>query len=229
VFPDGSICDEWAFFREECAPEDAQEIAQRVDASAMWQPGMGFMQTMRANCTTFTNPEFGRCFAAQMQTHGAPPAAVQFTERLQSRSSGQIGYLRDFRDSGQVDIAYVNYPLRANTNQGWLLVNGKPDFLDVDNQDLLPASEAHRAPPLAVLIQAYPQAALWPGDRSGTRRPAAEERPDGGQLFVVDYYVLNGCHACERLGSARFGFRFDRFGRFLGARFLGLTTTATLQ
>ena len=42
----------------------------------------------------------------------------------------------------------------------------------------------------------------------------------GGNACNVPQHDLNGCHACERVGSARFAFDFDPNGKFLDSTLL---------
>ena len=200
------------------------ETGEVIGPDAVWQPGMGFMQTVRQQCGKGEPGQYGDCLLAHMPAAGAPPAAVAFSRRLRASGNGQIGYARDFRDTGRVDIAYVYYPLRANENQGWLLVNGQPELIDVDDLGRLPQDALKRDPTYATLAKQYHRVTLFPGDRAGTKSPAMQALPDGGQRFVVRYRLQNGCHACQRLGSASFGFDFDPAGRFSGARFIGIET-----
>ena len=67
----------------------------------------------------------------------------------------------------------------------------------------------------------YPQTDVWPGDRSGTNPwPRTQSLPNGGTEFVVNYLLINGCHACQRTGIARFGWDFDASGKFLKTVFI---------
>ena len=61
---------------------------------------------------------------------------------------------------------------------------------------------------------------LFGGDRSITQPPKMIVQSGKGQRFVVEYRLLNGCHACERVGRARFAFDFDAEGKFLGSTLL---------
>ena len=90
----------------------AQKASQVVGPDALWQPGMQTMQTIREECNSSAN--FGECFASGMQKSGASPQAVAFTKRL-----GDTGYLRDFRETGRVDVAYVYYLSFAKTRFGF--------------------------------------------------------------------------------------------------------------
>jgi len=190
----------------------AQNATTTIGPEALWQPGMQGLQDIRDKCGSA--PDFGKCFAAQMREQGASPAAVAFTNL-----TGNTGIMRDFRDTGRVDVAYVYYPFRANENQGALLVNGSPRAIDVDDTSLLPQNEPAKNRRYAELVKKYPNVAVFPGERSGTDYPVAEQLPGGGQRFVVSYRLLNGCHACEQVGTVNYAFDFDTTGRFLGAKF----------
>jgi predicted secreted protein len=183
-----------------------------IGADAVWQPAAQFPETVRKTCGASSN--VGECFAQQMAT-AAPPAAVAFTKSIHGE-----GWLRDFRKVGRVDIACVEYPFRANENRGWLLVNGSPAFVDVDNLQKLPKSEMAENRAWSQLIARSPQATLFPGDRTGTTDPLAILYPDGSQEFVVAYKVLDGCHACAQLGVAFLAYEFNPKGKLTATEFV---------
>lgn len=189
---------------------------QVVNQKALWQPGMGIMGTIREACGSAG--DFGQCFVAQMQKSGASPQAIAFT-----KLTGNTGFMRDFREAGRVDVAYVNYPFRANENQGCLLVNGEPQAIDVDDISLLPQDEMRKSAAYVSLAAKYPNATIFPGDRNGIAYPKIERLPDGGQRFVVSYRLVDGCHACARIGDVSFAFDFDRAGKLTGRKFLAAT------
>ena len=194
----------------------AKETIGPVGQDAVWQPVAGFMESIHKACDAA--PKFTECFAGQMAKQ-APPAAAAF-----SRAIRNDGYLRDFREVGRVDIAYVAYPFRANENQGWLLVNGSPAMVDPDDLKKLPMADMRADPAWSRLTAQKPNAAFFPGDRSGNLYPVAIINPDGSQEFVVDYKVVDGCHACAVLGSAFFSFEFNPKGKFVYAHYTGLAT-----
>jgi hypothetical protein len=194
-----------------------------IGPDATWQPGVPTIQMMREACTTAPPEQYGECLISKMPAAGAPAEAVAFTRRLQNEM-GQIAYARNFRKVGKVDVVSVEYMLRANENRGWLLVNGTPPLIDVDDMQRLPKDDLLSDPAYAALAQRYPRVMLFPGDRSGTGQPQVETLPDRGERFVVRYQLQNGCHACERIGSATFAFDFDHAGRFLGTRLLAVDT-----
>ncbi len=184
-----------------------------IGPSAIWQPDLHFLAAVKKECRQPQFPNFEECFVAQMEKSGAPADAVAFT-----RQTGNTGYLRDFRKVGRVDIAYVSYPFRANQNQVWLLVNGDPGAVDVDDFKLLPVDNFSKNSTYAALAKKYPKISVWPGDRSGTKYPLATVRSSGGQSFIVEYNLQDGCRGCARLATARLAFDFDADGKFLGAK-----------
>jgi hypothetical protein len=189
-----------------------------IGPDARWAPSAATMQQVRDRCSPLGGARYAECLVQVMQQLGASPQAIAFARRLDN-----LGYLRNFRDAGRVDIAYVAYPFRANENYGWLLVNGEPPLVDVDDFKLLRQDELRANAVYAELVKQYPNITLWPGDRFRTIEPAMESLPDRGQRFVIEYRLRNLCHACELIGFARFAFDFDHTGQFLATRVRGVT------
>jgi hypothetical protein len=126
-----------------------------------------------------------------------------------------------FDKVGPVDAAQVMYPLRANDNYGVLLVNGDPKILDVDDLQKLDRAAMEQSPQYQAIKQKFPKVDVWPGDRSGKDPwPRVQAQSGGGTEFIVRYPLINGCHACERVGEAYFGWDFDADGKFLRATYL---------
>jgi hypothetical protein len=188
----------------------------------VWQPPVDFLAKAHAVCDKGAGPvSFEECFINQMSVAGAPPDAVTFTRTLSGQTDGQIGIMTAFKGVGPVDLAQVFYPLRANNNYGLLLVNGDPGILDVDDLQKLDRAAMQQDAMFEGIRQQFPQADVWPGDRSGsTPWPRVVALPNGGTQFVVSYPLINGCHACRRVGVARFGWEFDAAGKFLKAAYI---------
>ena len=210
------------FFLLGCAVSqgpDPRPTASRPSVTsevALWQPGMHTMRTIRETCGLLSGEKFSECFIENMKKNGASEQALAFT-----RFIGELGFMRDFRETGPVDIAYAYSPFRANENQRCFLVNGRPVLIDVDDLTLLPKHAMEKDPDHAALRKRYPGIALWPGDRSGTDFIAMERSPEG-RRFIVNYELTAGCHACEPVGAANFAFNFDHKGNFLECAFVGL-------
>ena len=185
--------------------------AAPVAADAVWAPPAGFLPRFHEACDAQRGRAFNDCFLEQMRTAGAPPPALAF-----ARGTGGLGYLRAFRETGKVDVAYAEYPFRANQNQVCLLVNGEPPRIDVDDTTLLDRQGLAANRNWHDVLKKYPKATLFPSDRGGPTLPGARRFGDGGQEFVVDYVARDGCHACAAVGTVRFLFRFDATGKFLG-------------
>jgi inhibitor of cysteine peptidase len=184
-----------------------------VGKDSVWNADKQMVQTARQKCAEPGSPQIEECFPDAMLGLGASADAVSFT-----RSFGGMAYARRFREAGRVDVAYVVYPFRANENHGFLLVNGEPAIVDVDDTALLPKEAMEQDKTYITLKRSFPRVTLWPGDRS-PKYPTIEPLLDGAQSFVVPYTLRNFCHACEVIGTAFFCFDFDRNGRLIGVRF----------
>lgn len=150
-----------------------------------------------------------------MREDGASSEAIRFTEMTDT-----TGYVRQFACAGNVGIAYVDYPFRANENLGIILVNGDPPMIDVDDFRHVDLEKLKRDSTYLKLVSRYPDASLWPGDRFNTSEPHAVSLKNGHEGFIVTYTIRNGCHACEEIGTVRFEFVFGKEGRFMGTTLL---------
>lgn len=189
--------------------------APAIGKASEWKATNETIRAIHKECAEKQAPDFGKCFVDFMARSGASAQAVAF-----AKSTDNTGYLAHFFKKGRVDLAYVVYPFRANENQGWLLVNGDPPMIDVDTLSNLPERQLEQNPAYLRIKEKYPKVMLFGGDRTIKRPPEIIARPDKGQRFIVTYRLLNGCHACERVGKAKFAFDFDAKGKFLGATLL---------
>jgi predicted secreted protein len=126
-----------------------------------------------------------------------------------------------------VDIAYVLYPYRANENQSWLIVNGTPPIIDVDNSKLvtIAARALKNNARYTGLARAHPELSPWPGDRDSTEIPDVEMGANGGVHIIVNYRLREKCHSCAVVGHAWYSFEFDAKGIFAGARLMAISVT----
>jgi hypothetical protein len=193
----------------------------KFGASSVWQVTQQFLAAAHAACDKSSHA--GECFIDQMPKAGAPAAAVSFTRELYKQNPGEFGIMTGFQDQGPVAFAWITYPLRANTNYGLLLVNGRPPIVNVEDLKLLDTKTMKSSFQFQDLKNQFPKVDVWPGDRDGKTWPNAQAGPNGGTQFVVSYPLLNGCHACARAGLAIFGWNFDSQGKFLGTTFQGMT------
>jgi hypothetical protein len=195
----------------------------KIGASAVWQVSQQFVDSAHTACDKAAASSFSECFIDQMAKAGASADAVSFTRELYKQSDGQVGIMTGFQPVGPVDIAWITYPLRANTNNGLLLVNGQPRMVDVEDLKLLDKKAMEQTPQFQDVKYQFPKIDVWPGDRDGKTWPNSQKGPNGGIQFVLDYPLINGCRACARAGSALFNWNFDAKGKFLGTTFIGMT------
>jgi len=201
----------------------AQGNPQKISAAAVSQMPDSFRITALKRCGDATQPPpFAECFMNQMAAGGASLQAVAFTRELY-KVSGDVGIMNGFHKVGPVDIAWINYPLRANTNYGLLFVNGQPPIINVEDLKLLDQKAMEQDPEFQNTKAQFPNVAVWPGDRDGTTWPNSQSGPNGGVQFTVGYPLINGCHACARAGFALFNWNFDASGKFTGTTFMGTT------
>ncbi len=111
--------------------------------------------------------------------------------------------------------------LRANTNNGLLLVNGSPAIVNAEDLQLLDQKGMEQSFQFQDLQNQFPKVGVWPGDRDGTTWPNTQPGPNGGVQFILGYPLINGCHACAHAGIALFTWNFDAQGKFLGTTFHG--------
>lgn len=199
----------------------AAAAADALDARAAWRPGPGFLPGVRQQCASAERGRYGECLVGRMAAAGASAQAVDFSARL-LRETGQTGIAREVRSAGPIAIVVVDYPLRANQNEGWLLVDAQGQLIDVDDPDLRPWEGLAHDPTYRALLQAHPRLAIFPGERGSAGGVAVEPLPDGGRRVVARYRLTDSCHACAYLGSASIGFDFDAGGSFAGPTLLGV-------
>jgi len=191
----------------------------KIGPAAVWQIPSDFITNAHTACDKYTAPKFGDCFIAQMSKAGASSDAIQAAKMI-TQSTGDVGMVTAFQKAGPVDLARVEYPLRANDNWGLLVVNGDPNIIDVDDLQQLNHAQMEQAPQFQAVKERYPNADIWPGDRSGSTWPRMKQLPDGGVEIVVGYPLINGCHACAHVGLALFGWDFDAQGKFIKTAYI---------
>ena len=195
----------------------------KVTESAVWKMPADFVASAHKACDSGPAAEFSKCFINQMSSAGASDGAVNFTRTLFSGGKGDVGILTGFHAVGPVDIGWVTYPLRANTNYGLLLLNGKPQFINAEDMKHLDHKGLEQSFQFQDVKKQFPKVDVWPGDRDGKTWPTSQTGQDGGLQFTIGYPLINGCHACAHEGTAMFTWNFDAKGKFKGTQFIGMT------
>ena len=128
------------------------------------------LSDIRRKCTEGDPAQHEACFLDAMKSAGASDEAMAFVKEF---AANGLAYVRAFRDTGRVDIAYIEYLFRANDLDGVLLVNGTPPIIDVDDYKFLSQEDLRKNDDYAALLQNIPTSASSPATatiRSG-RRP----------------------------------------------------------
>jgi predicted secreted protein len=189
--------------------KDLISMTGKITGKAIWEPGMEMIHALHDSCDNLTYSSFNKCLLEQMKKSGASQEAIEFAKMIDSG-----GFMRGFKDAGKVDIAYAVYPFRANENQVCFLINGSPDIIDVDSYDYISKVILKKNKIYKQIANKYPHVSIFPGDRNGTDYPVVREQPGGGQQFIFNYRLQDGCHACKLIGFANLGFNFDKDGKF---------------
>jgi hypothetical protein len=126
------------------------------------------------------------------------------------------GWVDSFTEYGRVDLISASYPFRANTNGGFLLVNGTPTVINTESLTLS-ASDKRRSD-YRRLIKRRPSVSPI----MKLQFDHHEQLSGGGQRFVfTDYF--SECRACELAATGYFAFDFDQEGCFIGTQMLRIT------
>ncbi|MBT2766835.1 hypothetical protein J7J08_04235 [Stenotrophomonas sp. ISL-67] len=146
------------------------------------------------------------CLVKAMQAGGASADAVTAAEQLSS--AGELAYVTAWHDQDGVGVATVNYPFRANTNEGTRLIDASGKRIDVDNLQL---DDTLRADPgVQALLTTDPQATPFAPAQAAGSAPL-----DGGGVRLLYRTPLRECHACVDVGTVQIGYDFDAKRNFI--------------
>lgn len=203
----------------------SDESDEQISSEAVWAASDQDLLRLDQLCSNQAASNYSQCFVAHMPDFGASEEAVDFTQDYVQQNHGRLAILRGFYPMDAVDLGYVYFPAGKDVRQGWLLLNGFPSVINVDNLDQLPQSVMGRHPVWAELHKRYSALKLFPDDtvRSADAAPQMDELPDGGQRFIIQYPLRNGCRSCALVGHAAFSFDFDSTGKLILVRFVSIT------
>ena len=172
-----------------------------IGVESIWDPGEETRLTRLHECSRDTLTE---CVTAIMQDSGVPRQAIEFF-----RTTGW--FLGDFQEMGRVDMGTVADPWRANDNVQPVFLNGTP--LVVYPEEEVRPVYIELDPDYDVLVASFPHLSLWPGHGALETLSTLE---GGGQRFVLQFDLVDGCHACGTGYRARIAFDFGVDGTYLG-------------
>lgn len=201
--------------------EANHETDDQIGEEAVWNAADDDLNAVSQACKNTQPAEYNQCFIEQMGGY-ASSDAVAFTQFLATQKQPRIGYLAGIREAGLVDIGYVVYPGSAKSNRGWVLMNGIPALVNVDDLALLPKTVMEKDAQFGALRRNHPQLQLSVTDdqRRAESLPQIEPLAEGGERFVIPYSLQEACSGCAPVAHASFGFDFDGAGKFVGVNFL---------
>lgn len=201
--------------------EANHETDDQIGEEAIWNAGPDDLSAINQTCKPTDAARYRDCFIDQMGEY-ASSDAVTFTQMMVSQKSAYLGYLTGLREYGLVDLGYVVYPGTQKLRQGWMLLNGLPALISLDDVTALPKSAMEKDSQYAVLHQSHPQMQLVVNDeqRKADTAPQIERLPGEGERFAVPYSLQDPCAGCAPLAQAIFGFDFNDAGKFMGIKFL---------
>ncbi|HEX4606251.1 MAG TPA: hypothetical protein VH724_19780 [Candidatus Angelobacter sp.] len=209
--------------------EANHETDDQIGTEAVWNAGADDLNEIGKTCGDSQSAEYNHCFIEQMGGY-ASSDAVAFSQLLAAQKPARTGYLNSMKEAGLVDLGYVVYPGSVHSNQGWVLLNGTPTLINVDDIASLPRTAMEKDATFIALSKNHSrmQLAVLDRERGPDFSPKIEHLSDGGERFVVSYSLQEPCDACDPAGQAVFGFDFDPAGQFLAVKFLNVAAaTAT--
>jgi len=194
-----------------------------IGPQSVWRDGFGWRQMMEAcGITKFpvsSEAEIA-CLVSTMQEAGATPQAIAFTKMLHE-SHETLAHMNDFREMGKVDLVEICTPVQNDPNvcDYAFSADGVLTFGDRwARWDQVRNMNIEKDPLYPSLIRKFPELSLWYLNQFETMLKLS----NGGQRFIFNYLLLNGCRACERAGYARIAFDFDKSGGFAGTKLIDL-------
>ncbi len=152
-----------------------------------------------------------------MEQLGVQSEAVAF-----ARARNDGSYLRFLDSTGTPRRAILHSPLNAHDAHTLLLLSADGSILNVDKDLQLADEQLRRDNGWVELEQRYPNIAIHPADRSPSHLPRTETLRAGRTRVIVEYRLTDGCRACARIGYAQIAYYFDREGRYIARKFLGV-------
>lgn len=199
------------------------ETDDQFGEDAIWNAAPDELGEIDKACSSPGPAEYQQCFIDQMGNY-ASSDAVDFSQSLSKQKPSRVGYLSGIREAGLVDLGYVVYPGNSKVNHGWVLLNGVPSLINVDDPSILPQDKMEKDRAFIALRKDHPQMKLVVRDdqRAPDASPKIESLADGGERFILPY-SLQDCADCAPLAQATFGFDFDASGEFLAAKFIAVS------
>ncbi|MEN5286386.1 hypothetical protein ABE494_10655 [Stenotrophomonas lactitubi] len=196
------------------AKDDAASVDKATgDGKLRWSEAVVWDGDLNA-CRQGDSAATRDCLRDAMRSGGASADAVTAAEQLST--GGELAYVTAWHEHDGLGVATVEYPFRANTNEGTRLVDAAGRRIDVDAVQL---DDTLRADPgVQEVLKAHPQATPFaPAQAAGTAAL------DGGGIRLLYRTPLRDCHACPDVGQLQIGYDFDGKRNFIGQQVVPVT------
>jgi len=193
----------------------------KIGPNAVWIPSISVSDNLDKldKCRAYTDspPEIKKCLANLMRQGLASEDAIEFM-----KLTGGEGWMEAFKIDCGANIAITTNPFMANDNYRVFIVNNNPKIIEVflDNEDILKlTAELKNNEVFKSLKRKNPNTIIWP--KGGFEIVQKLDR--GGRRLIFIFNLLDGCHACGRLGNIHIGYDFDNKGNFSGKKLVGVS------
>lgn len=184
-----------------------------ADGKMRWSEAVVWDGDLNA-CRQGENAATRDCLRDAMRAGGASAEAITAAEQLSS--AGELAYVTAWHENEGLGIATVEYPFRANTNEGTRLVDASGKRIDVDAVQLDNTLRAD--PAVQELLKANPQATPFAPAQSAGATPL-----EGGGIRLLYRTPLRDCHACPDVGQLQIAYDFDAKRNFIGQQVVPAT------
>ena len=189
-------------------PNQPARLVIGFGPSLIWQPSPAAVEQLHL-CA---NQTFS-CVRRVMEEQGATRDAIAFYQLTG-------WFLSDIKDTGVVQVGTIFNPWAANENYQLALVGGVPAVI-FPNEDAATISPSlPHNPTYAAIKRRHKDAMFWP---FGPTFVGTDTAAEGGLRFLLDYNVLDGCHACAVLAHVRLAFDFTPDGTKVGVQLVAVT------
>jgi hypothetical protein len=184
---------------------------------SVWSPSIDQEIEIRDQCFFGTSPENKKsalnCTITKMRVFGATDAAIKLVESYEGD-----WFLREFQELGAVDLAVLSgFALNSPELSYWeVLVNGDPEILEPSEQ--IQKIDITHHPNYSKIKKRFSKAEIWTRYSFQSKQVGG----DGSIRYIFSFGLLNGCHACEPAGTARFAYEFDKSGKYKNVTLIDL-------
>ena len=189
------------------APHQRDRLVIVFGPAQVWQPSPAAIEQLHLCADQALT-----CVRRVMEQHGATPDAIAFYHLTG-------WFLSDIKNTGVVQVGTILNPWAANENEQLALLGGVPAVIFPNEDAATFGPSLPHNPTYAAIKARHKDAMYWP---FGPTFVGTETSPTGGLRYLLDYTVLDGCHACAVLAHVRLAFDFTSDGTKMGVQLVAV-------